>query len=356
LLELTNQLLDFRKTEANGFSLNFVKMNISQFLQERFEEFYPMATFKQISFELQLPNEDFWASVDREAFQKIISNLIDNAVKYAEHKAIVKLSSIDDSHFSIEVQNDGVLIPEDYRQRIFEPFYRMNNVKNQRGTGIGLALARSLAELHEGTLKVVDSKSRNIFLLELPIHHAYEFDIRKDIVSLNAENIAQKIAHDERPTILLVEDNYEIAQFIGEKLEENYHILRANNGKVALDILDSESVQLVLSDVMMPVMDGFELCKHLKSNQQYSHIPVILLTAKNTLQAKIVGLELGADAYIEKPFSLDYLLMQISNLLINRTKVKDYFANSPLVHLKNMVHSKSDEAFLEKLQKLFCRI
>jgi DNA-binding response OmpR family regulator len=154
----------------------------------------------------------------------------------------------------------------------------------------------------------------------------------------------------------LVEDNYEIAQFIGEKLEEDYHILRANNGQVALELLDSESVQLVLSDVMMPVMDGFELCKHLKSNQQYSHIPVILLTAKNTLQAKIVGLELGADAYIEKPFSLDYLLMQISNLLINRTKVKDYFANSPLVHLKNMVHSKSDEAFLEKLQKLFCRI
>jgi signal transduction histidine kinase len=134
-------------------------MNISQFLQERFEEFYPMATFKQISFELQLPNEDFWASVDREAFQKIISNLIDNAVKYAEHKAIIKLYSIDETHFSIEVQNDGVLIPEDYRQRIFEPFYRMNNVKNQRGTGIGLALARSLAELHEGTLKVVDSKT-----------------------------------------------------------------------------------------------------------------------------------------------------------------------------------------------------
>ncbi|MDI9879293.1 hybrid sensor histidine kinase/response regulator transcription factor [Flectobacillus longus] len=352
LLELTNQLLDFRKTEANGFSLNFVKMNISQFLQERFEEFYPMATFKQISFELQLPNEDFWASVDREAFQKIISNLIDNAVKYAEHKAIIKLYSIDETHFSIEVQNDGLLIPEDYRQRIFEPFYRMNNVKNQRGTGIGLALARSLAELHDGVLKVIDSKNMNIFLLELPIHHAYEFDIRKEVVSVSSNNIPQKISQDERPTILLVEDNYEIAQFIGEKLEENYHILRANNGQVALELIESESVQLVLSDVMMPIMDGFELCKYLKSNQQYSHIPVILLTAKNTLQAKIVGLELGADAYIEKPFSLDYLLMQISNLLINRTKVKDYFANSPLVHLKNMAHSKSDEAFLEKITEI----
>ena len=128
-----------------------------------------MATFKQINFELQLPNEDFWASVDREAFQKIISNLIDNAVKYAEHKAIIKLLLIDETRFSIEVQNDGVLIPEDYRQRIFEPFYRMNNVKNQRGTGIGLILTKELVQINKGTIWVESEYGAgSTFYFEIP--------------------------------------------------------------------------------------------------------------------------------------------------------------------------------------------
>lgn len=154
-----------------------------------------------------------------------------------------------------------------------------------------------------------------------------------------------------KATILLVEDNEEMLDFISDDLREKYHVVTALNGEVALTVLKEEAIQLVISDVMMPVMDGFELCKIIKTSFEYSHIPVVLLTAKNTLQSKIEGLELGADAYIEKPFSPEYLHVQIANLLANRDKIKDYFAKSPLVHIKSIAHSKSDELFLEKLNE-----
>jgi DNA-binding response OmpR family regulator len=157
-----------------------------------------------------------------------------------------------------------------------------------------------------------------------------------------------------KPTILLVDDNEDILEFLVDELSEKYHLITAANGQEALNIIREEVVSLVICDVMMPVMDGFEFCRIIKSNVEYSHVPVILLTAKNTLQSKIEGLELGADAYIEKPFAMEYLQVQIANLLANRTKIKDYFAHSPLAHIKSMAHTKSDECFLEKLNELIC--
>jgi len=152
-----------------------------------------------------------------------------------------------------------------------------------------------------------------------------------------------------KPVLLLVDDNEEILEFLEHELNEKYSIMKAVNGQDALDILKENAVHLLISDIMMPVMDGFELCRIIKSNFDYSHIPVILLTAKNTLQSKIEGLEIGADAYIEKPFSPEYLQVQIANLLSNRNKIKEYFASSPLVHIKSMAYSKADELFLEKI-------
>lgn len=151
------------------------------------------------------------------------------------------------------------------------------------------------------------------------------------------------------PVILLVDDNEEILEFISEDLASKYTTITAPDGKKALEILEKESVQLVVSDVMMPEIDGFELCRIIKTSLDYSHIPVILLTAKNTLQSKIEGLELGADAYIEKPFSPEHLRVQIANLLMNRNKIKEHFANSPLVHIKSIAYSRADEDFLDKL-------
>ncbi len=157
------------------------------------------------------------------------------------------------------------------------------------------------------------------------------------------------------PVILLVDDEDEILDFLERILNTRYHIFKASHGQDALTLLAAEAVQLVVSDVMMPEMDGFALCRQIKSNFEYSHIPVILLTARNTLQAKIEGLELGADAYIEKPFSKEHLLAQIASLLSNRNIVRDFFASSPLVHIKSMAHSKADERFLETLNETICK-
>ncbi len=158
-----------------------------------------------------------------------------------------------------------------------------------------------------------------------------------------------------KPAILLVDDNDEILEFLSSDLSEKYEITVAYNGKQALDILETTHIQLVISDVMMPVMDGFELCKLIKSNVESSHIPVILLTAKNTLQSKIEGLGLGADVYVDKPFSPEYLQAQIASLLTNRNNVKDYFIKSPLAHIKSMAYSKTDEQFLEELNEIILK-
>lgn len=153
------------------------------------------------------------------------------------------------------------------------------------------------------------------------------------------------------PLILIVDDEEEILDFLERILNYKYTILRAETGNDALKILKDEAIQLIVSDIMMPEMDGFELCKIIKSNFDYSHIPIILLTAKNTIQSKVEGLELGADSYIEKPFSKEHLLAQISSLLANRNIMREFFASSPLVHIKSMAHTKADERFLETLNE-----
>lgn len=154
-----------------------------------------------------------------------------------------------------------------------------------------------------------------------------------------------------KPLILLVDDEEDILDFLERILKEQYTILKAENGKEAMHILKEEAVQLIICDIMMPIMDGFQLCRVLKEDFNYSHIPFILLTAKNTIQSKVKGLELSADAYIEKPFSKEHLFAQITSLLTNRNSVKEYFAQSPLVHIKSMAHSKSDELFLEAMSE-----
>lgn len=152
-----------------------------------------------------------------------------------------------------------------------------------------------------------------------------------------------------KPCILLVDDEHDILDYVSSILENDYDITTADNAENAFAILKDKHTDLIVSDVMMKGMDGFELCSIVKNDVNYSHIPIILLTAKNSLQAKIEGLESGADAYVEKPFSPQYLKVQIANLLKNRSKLREYFANSPLTHLKTIAHTKEDERFLEKL-------
>lgn len=360
LLHLTNQLLDFRKIESREYSLNLTKTNVSEILRANYLSFKNAAEEKQIHFQLNVPQTDFYSKADAEALNKILSNLLSNAIKYADKTVEVVLISPDHefNQYVIVVKNDGFLIPEEMRESIFESFVRLKETSNQIGTGIGLALARSLSRLHGGSLAFhTDDNEMNVFELKLPFNLSNAVFEEKGVQQEMAANfVYQEIvpeienSKDEvKPLILLVDDNADILRFIANELSATYNCMVAANGQIALEMIKAQSVQLIVSDVMMPVLNGYELCRQMKANVDYSHIPFILLTAKSSFQSKIEGLEIGADAYIEKPFSPQHLQVQIQNLLFNRNQLKDYFIKSPLVHIKSIAHTKPDEILLEKL-------
>ena len=362
LLNLTNQLLDFRKTESQGFRLNFAKCNVTEVLKETHVRFTSLAKQKGLEFTLQVPEKDFYAHVNREAFTKIISNLLNNGVKYAESYVhiFLEVSEADDNNsFRIRTENDGVIIPNEMKEEIFKPFVRFNEKEDGKvttGTGIGLALSRSLAELHQGTLAMGEGEENNTFCLTLPIVQDMtitltpEPEAGMDKMSEIPAGEAEK--KDNRPTVLVVEDNPDMLAFVVRQLSKEYAVLTATNGEEALQVLDGNYVNLVVSDVVMPVMDGFELCERIKSDLNYSHIPVILLTAKTNIQSKIEGMELGADAYLEKPFSVEYLQACASSLIQNREKLRKAFAQSPFVAANTMALTKADEDFIKKLNEV----
>lgn len=357
LLNLTNQLLDFRKTETRGFRLNFTECDVVAVLRETYFRFTSLAKQKGLDFILELPQECFMADVNQEALTKIISNLLNNGVKYASTYLRISLET-DEKVFHIRTFNDGEMIPDTMKEEIFKPFVRLDKEDEvTTGAGIGLALSRSLAELHQGSLMMEKGEEVNCFCLTLPVN-------QDSTITLSAENVSQVEENscgweqeetdtkEKKPMILVVEDNPDMLAFIRKQLTTEYSVLTAMNGIEALAVLDNHYVNLVVSDVMMPQMDGFELCKTIKSDLSYSHIPVVLLTAKTNIQSKIEGLELGADAYIEKPFSVEYLLANISSLIHNREKLRQTFAKSPFVAANTMALTKADEEFIWKLNDI----
>ena len=355
-------MLDFRKTESQGFRLNFAKCNVTEVLKETHVRFTSLAKQKGLEFTLQVPEEDFYAHVNREAFTKIISNLLNNGVKYAESYVHISLEvpeTDDNNSFCIRTENDGVIIPNEMKEEIFKPFVRFNEKEDGKvttGTGIGLALSRSLAELHQGTLAMGEGEENNTFCLTLPIVQDMTITLTPEpeveIDRMNEIPVGETEKKDNRPTVLVVEDNPDMLAFVVRQLSKEYTVLTATNGAEALQVLDGNYVNLVVSDVVMPVMDGFELCKTIKSDLNYSHIPVILLTAKTNIQSKIEGMELGADAYLEKPFSVEYLQACASSLIQNREKLRKAFAQSPFVAANTMALTKADEDFIKKLNEV----
>lgn len=360
LLSLINQLLDFRKAEAGKFIVNFKNVDIKILLKGIYERFMPALKHKKLHFDIHLPDTDFYADVDDEAFTKIISNLFTNAFKHSQ--TFISLDVVVDEEretFTVVLKNDGDIISEEAFAMIFEPFFQVNteNGENMRtGTGIGLSFARHLAELHGGKLYICqESVEYNTFVLELPIHQctlqeeteessAFEPEDSPDGQELSAE------AGSGKPFLLVVDDNEEMLQFISRSLAADYNIQTACNGKDALELIEGGGhFNLIISDVAMPEMDGFELLRKVKSELKSSHIPVILLTARAGLPAKIEGLGLGADAYIEKPFSVDYLLVQIQNLLEGRRRLRESFIHSPYLHSASITITKADEEFMEKI-------
>ena len=352
LLKLVNELLDFRRVEAKDIRVSFIHVDLVEVVRDAMKRFVPTAKLQQIEFVDTLPASGLFADVDVEIFTKILSNLLNNALKHSSTYIKVELSVVEDM-FHLCVSNDGERIPEEQIERIFEPFVKLD--ENSLGAGIGLAFVRSLVESHNGRIFIEPKSEDTTFVLVMPLFQPHVISVGDEEQKLPVE-IKEEIKDDVlrqekdgRKVILLVEDNREFQQFMTEQLKKDYRIVRAGNGKEALDVLSSCAVDLVISDIMMPVMDGMTLCKEIKEDIRFSHIPVILLSAKMDLQVRLDGMKLGADEYIVKPYSSDYLKVRIENLMNNRNKVREVYQHSPESSVGDIAYSKADEEFLSKL-------
>jgi len=354
LLSLINQLLDFRKIDSNKFMLKLKDCNINQILEDMYSRFDLMYEQKKKKIELKTPETILNATVDKDGLSKILNNLFVNAMKYSKEKIIIELYALENQFFCIKISNDGDLIPKEESEKIFDPFYQLDKNRNvAASTGIGLSLARSLAQLHNGFLYLDTSvKDMNCFILELPLTQEIQpLKNDKDLKTENyfVENIELHLEKGNIPTLLILEDNIDMLSFIADKLKANFIIEKATNGIEGLKILAAKNIDIILSDVMMPEMDGYQFCSQVKNNVEYSHIPIVLLTAKNDLESKIQGLTLGADAYIEKPFSFGHLLTQLNTLISNRMREREAFMQKPFLPIQQIGMNKADEEFIERI-------
>ena len=344
LLTLINQILDFRKIDAHKITMNFINYNIPVLINDVYQEFLPMALSNNKKFQLTIHKENLYSRIDRESFIKILNNLFSNAIRYSDSHIEIEFSA-DEKQFCLTVSNDGEIVPADQTDKIFDPFYQLKkNANVNASSGIGLSLARSLTELHHGTLVYESRDDLNVFTLTIPISEGVEQEGQIEMFNDKDTEVQTK-----QETILVVEDNIELLSFMADKLSRSFSVEKATNGAEAFDIIANKNISLVITDVMMPIMDGFELCKKIKTDIEHCHIPVILLTAKNDLNSKIRGLEMGADVYVEKPFSFKYLITQLNSLLENRKREREAFMKKPYVTSQSIGLCKADEELINKI-------
>ena len=347
LLLLANQLLDFRKMESGKFQITKRECDIKALLEHLVPRFLPTIESSGKTLRMELPDGPVLASVDSEALTKIISNLFTNAIKYGKTYIDVNLTA-DDNAFTLRFANDGEIVAPDKREEIFSLFSRLES--NESGAGIGLAYARSLAQMHGGSLGMDDSDHENVFILALPIGEP-DAPAEETPVETDLDYMVKQSA--DAVSVLLVEDNPEMLSFIEKKfIANNYRVFTATNGLEALTVLGDQYIDIVVSDVMMPEMDGYELLSRIKGDINYSHIPVILLTAKTRMEDKLSGLEAGADAYIEKPFAIEYLLVTVGSLLRNRERMRRRLESMPLTKVPAKGLTKVDEEFLRRINEI----
>lgn len=348
LLKLVNELLDLSKLETGNMSLQTVHGDVINYLRYISESFQPLAETQRIGLHFLSDIDRLITSYDPEKIRQIIANLISNAIKFTGEKghiyiSVHKIDSEEDEDkltLYIKVKDTGIGIPEGELKNIFNRFYQLDNsiTRQTGGTGIGLSLTRELVKLMNGEIVVksppTGANKGTEFTVSLPMKKVeFEEPIQSQISSiiepltdpkiLNREN-EEALAGNSRPLILLVEDNADVVAYIASCLDE-YRLAVGKDGKEGLEIAKNLVPDLVITDVMMPYMDGFELTRHLKSDEQTSHIPVVMLTAKTDMESKITGIQQGADAYLEKPFHREELLLRIQKLLELRISLRSYY-------------------------------
>ncbi|WP_400077422.1 two-component regulator propeller domain-containing protein [Winogradskyella sp. R77965] len=377
LLQLINRLMDFRKFENNLLKLESAEGNFVKFLKEIYLSFTEYAKDRDYNYSFDTTDEEILVYYDRYKLERVFYNLISNAFRYTPHGGtIVVRVKKENENIIIQVEDSGVGISEENHKKIFDRFFEVatNNQPDKnynKGTGIGLSIAKNIVDLHKGNIKVRNNEGGkgSIFSVALPLGCAhlkkdeiiqdfkFSDDISQYVKQLDAPNfvleddITDYPISDDKQTILLVEDHKPLRKFMRSILKENYNILEAENGKIALKIAQKESPNLIVSDVIMPVMVGTELCSAIKEDMKTSHIPIILLTSRTSLIYKLEGLESGADDYISKPFNVNEFKLRIKNLLESASRLKQkYTSEDPLQPNEIMVSSIDEKLYKKALQ------
>ena len=348
--------------------------DLTQFVHRSLDSFRPLMKKKDIQFQISCSPDPFNAYFDPDKLDKILYNLLSNASKYNRAGGLVsvELSENEDRTARLVVKDNGPGISAEAQKNLFKRFYEGDYRKFKTiGTGIGLSLVRDLVVLHHGTITVESEEGKGtLFIVNFPVlRNSYAEEEIEESLPADAEEAKKELLSDEfgenvsdddseeqsEPTairssysLLIVEDNEELLQLMTKLLGADYMVYTANNGKEAIDVVEQEEIDLIVSDVMMPEMDGIEFCQYIKNKFETSHIPVVLLTAKNKEEDRVEAYESGADGFISKPFNLSVLHARISNLLRSRERMGKDFKKQLVFEAKELNYTSVDEDFLQR--------
>ena len=374
LSRLINQLLDLSKLETGKMKLHTSPVDLVQFLKETAASYESIADDKKIKYFFYPEVSELTAYIDAEKIEKVVHNLLSNAFKFTKEggKVILNLKA-EGKHFSISVKDTGIGIPPDQLDKIFDRFYQVDSsqTREHEGSGLGMALAKELVELHHGTITVESLEGKGTtFTVRLPLgkEHLQKDEIvdqddfkKSEIVyeDLVAESSGETedekstvTADDHQPILLIVEDNADMRHYIRKTFSDHYQVIEAANGKEGITKAEEIIPDLIISDVMMPEMDGYKFCERIKTKELTSHIPVILLTAKADRESKLTGLETGADDYLSKPFDADELKLIVRNRIEQRKKIRERFSREVTLEPKQIAITSFDEKFLNKVMTI----
>lgn len=377
LQKLIEELIQFRKIESGKEMLQVRETDLIVFTQEIVESFHQHAQDHEVHLEFIPETDALRGWIDPGKLEKILINLISNAIKYNHRGGHVEVKvGAEDNRARFTVRDTGPGIPTALQEKIFEPFYHhpASDTATGKSTGIGLSLTKSLVQVHNGTIELISSEGNgSSFIVTIPVNRdAYPASITPPNLFIPSDNLAEKVLQEFSPvtqellhpalahvathdhdskaySILVADDNEQITILLQNILSDRYRVFTAKDGQTALKILDDKKIDLVISDVLMPNMDGLTLCRTIKDNIQTSHIPVILLTAKAGIEDRIEGLQVGADSYIPKPFHPDHLFIRIEKLIESREQIRKRFSNLAEAELEGIatgMGAKDDEFFV----------
>ena len=352
LLQLSNEILDFSRVEENAFTVHPKKTDVKHIAEEVLRSFSFQISENSCRIEKVLPEEPVIAWLDPEILIKILSNLLGNAVKYAASEIDFSLEApSDEGTVRFRISNDGQIISPKNREKVFVAFWREDRDDLTAGTGLGLPLVKKLTELHGGKVYIDENDTRmNTLVVELPA--GTEAEAEDASPALESPAVSTGDAAGERHTIAVVDDDPGIRNFLHKALSRHYNVICCSGEAELYKALEDSIIDLIICDIMMPGTDGITLCHKLKTSFDNSHIPIILLTAKVDSEVKVKGLAADADAFVEKPFTMELLEGLIENIFSRQGRMREYYARDPHISSGIITGNTSDQEFLDRVSAI----